>query len=166
MEESVNLYNISLYIFITSLLHYLLLHFHIYSYILSFLRDTSMVVFLNKQDILEKKIIEGKKMGNYFPDYSKFQLDSVRRKNNSDKKNSVKPEVDRARSFIQKMFVDATESKNNKPDFNMSDDETESDITRQCYFHFTVATDTENIKVVFKACQQIILIENLKNGSL
>ena len=35
---------------------------------------------------------------------------------------------------------------------------------RQIYHHITCATDTTNVKVVFDACKDIILRENLKNS--
>ncbi len=35
---------------------------------------------------------------------------------------------------------------------------------RQIYTHVTCATDTNNVKVVFDACKDIILRENLKNS--
>lgn len=37
---------------------------------------------------------------------------------------------------------------------------------RNCYFHYTIATDTQNIRTVFFACQDIILSGNLKRASL
>ena len=35
---------------------------------------------------------------------------------------------------------------------------------RQIYHHVTCATDTKNVRVVFDACKDIILRENLKNS--
>lgn len=35
---------------------------------------------------------------------------------------------------------------------------------RQIYYHVTCATDTSNVRVVFDACKDIILRENLKNS--
>ena len=35
---------------------------------------------------------------------------------------------------------------------------------RQIYHHFTCATDTENVKVVFDACKDIVLRQNFKNS--
>jgi guanine nucleotide-binding protein G(i) subunit alpha len=35
---------------------------------------------------------------------------------------------------------------------------------RQIYHHVTCATDTRNVRVVFDACKDIILRENLKNS--
>lgn len=38
--------------------------------------------------------------------------------------------------------------------------------TRQLYVHFTCATDTENIRVVFNAVKNIILHNNLRDANL
>ena len=35
---------------------------------------------------------------------------------------------------------------------------------RQVYHHVTCATDTSNVRIVFDACKDIILRENLKNS--
>jgi hypothetical protein len=48
-------------------------------------------------------------------------------------------------------FVDKFMAKNKTPD-------------RQIYHHVTCATDTRNVRVVFDACKDIILRENLKNS--
>lgn len=39
-----------------------------------FLRDAGLIVFLNKQDLLKKKIEQGKRIGKYFPDYLQYQM--------------------------------------------------------------------------------------------
>lgn len=39
-----------------------------------------------------------------------------------------------------------------------------SGTDRQIYHHVTCATDTRNVRVVFDACKDIILRENLKNS--
>lgn len=39
-----------------------------------FLRDAGLIVFLNKQDLLKKKIDQGKRIGKYFPDYLQYQM--------------------------------------------------------------------------------------------
>ena len=44
---------------------------------LRWLKHTSVILFLNKQDLLEKKISEGRfKLETYFPDFSTYQLPS------------------------------------------------------------------------------------------
>lgn len=37
-----------------------------------FLAETGLIVFLNKQDILEQKILAGKSIGKYFPEYKDY----------------------------------------------------------------------------------------------
>lgn len=43
-------------------------------------------------------------------------------------------------------------------------DKNKSGSERQVYNHVTCATDTRNVRVVFDACKDIILRENLKNS--
>ena len=39
-----------------------------------FLSESGVIVFLNKQDIMEQKVYRGKSIGKYFADYKNFQL--------------------------------------------------------------------------------------------
>jgi guanine nucleotide-binding protein G(i) subunit alpha len=43
-------------------------------------------------------------------------------------------------------------------------DRNKAGTDRQIYHHVTCATDTRNVRVVFDACKDIILRENLKNS--
>jgi len=47
---------------------------------------------------------------------------------------------------------------------NMFLDKNKAGSERQIYHHVTCATDTRNVRVVFDACKDIILRENLKNS--
>lgn len=38
-----------------------------------FIRDAGLIVFLNKQDLLKKKIEQGKQISKYFPDYLQYK---------------------------------------------------------------------------------------------
>ena len=60
------------------------------------------------------------------------------------KDNDVREGAD----YFKKKFMD----KNSQPD------------TRTIYTHLTCATDTKNVKVVFDACKDIILRENMDAG--
>ena len=40
-----------------------------------FLSEAGFILFLNKQDILEQKIREGKRLENFFPEFSRYHLD-------------------------------------------------------------------------------------------
>lgn len=37
------------------------------------MRDAGLIVFLNKQDLLERKIKQGRKLEKYFPEYSDYR---------------------------------------------------------------------------------------------
>lgn len=39
-----------------------------------------------------------------------------------------------------------------------------SGAERQIYYHVTCATDTSNVRMVFNACKEIVLRQNIKNS--
>lgn len=43
---------------------------------LRFLHDSGVIVFLNKQDVLKEKVESGKSIATYFPEYSKYEMNS------------------------------------------------------------------------------------------
>ncbi|XP_023323021.1 G protein alpha q subunit isoform X4 [Eurytemora carolleeae] len=90
-------------------------------------QHSSVILFLNKKDLLEEKIMYSH-LVDYFPEYDGPQQDHKS-----------------ARDFICKIYLNA----NPDPD-------------RMCYSHFTVATDTENIKLVFCAVKDTIMQTALK----
>lgn len=46
----------------------------------SYLSDSGLIVFLNKQDVLKKKIDEGRgRLENYFPEYKEYKQRSKER---------------------------------------------------------------------------------------
>jgi len=125
-----------------------------------FLQDAGVIVFLNKQDILKEKIESGKSIASYFPDYKKYEMNS--------KDGDGSDEYIRTQHFIRSLFVDATIKKRRNPDDRKSSvlpgllvqpADTEN---RKCFFHFTVATDTGNIKTVFESVHTIIIEHNLE----
>jgi guanine nucleotide-binding protein subunit alpha len=125
-----------------------------------FLRDAGVIVFLNKQDILKEKIESGKSIASYFPEYKKYRM--------SRKDGDGSDEYTRTKHFIRSLFVDATKKARISPDDRKSSvlpgllvqpADTEN---RQCFFHFTVATDTGNIKTVFENVHTLIIEHNLK----
>ena len=99
-------------------------------------KETSMILFLNKKDLFEKKLKE-----KTFADYV----------NKNDKReayagpNEMQPCAD----FQKKLFL--ARNKN-----------TEKSI----YTHITTAIDTSNVKFVFNAVVAMILEENLKSSGL
>uniref|UniRef100_A0A8C2JWP0 GNAS complex locus n=1 Tax=Cyprinus carpio TaxID=7962 RepID=A0A8C2JWP0_CYPCA len=102
------------------------------------LRTISVILFLNKQDMLAEKVLAGKsKIEDYFPEYVSYTLpDKVIPEPGED------PRVTRAKYFIRDEFLRiSTES---------------GDGRHYCYPHFTCAVDTENIRRVFNDCRHII----------
>ncbi|XP_025408136.1 G protein alpha q subunit isoform X2 [Sipha flava] len=94
-------------------------------------QHSSVILFLNKKDLLEEKIMYSH-LVDYFPDF-----DGSKQDNNA------------AQQYILKMYL----KQNPDPD-------------RMCYSHFTVATDTENIKLVFCAVKDTIMQSALKEFNL
>ncbi|GFG30691.1 hypothetical protein Cfor_07468 [Coptotermes formosanus] len=129
-----------------------------------FLRHAGVIVFLNKQDMLKEKIESGKSVASYFPEYNKYQMSS--------KDGDGSDEYIRTRCFIRDLFSDVTKKKPRSPEDRKSSilpglvvmvADTEN---RQCYFHFTVATDTGNIKTVFEDVHSMILMRILTDWGL
>ncbi|XP_021342659.1 guanine nucleotide-binding protein G(i) subunit alpha-like, partial [Mizuhopecten yessoensis] len=92
--------------------------------------DTSVILFLNKKDLFEKKL-ESSPLTTCFPDYTG---DNV---------------LEQAASFIRKKYEKLNRNK-----------------AKEVYTHFTCATDTNNVQVVFDAAIDIILQHQLKDVSL
>ncbi|XP_043478757.1 G protein alpha q subunit isoform X3 [Leptopilina heterotoma] len=94
-------------------------------------QHSSVILFLNKKDLLEEKIMYSH-LVDYFPEY-----------------DGPKQAPPPAMEYILKVYL----SSNPDPD-------------RQCYSHFTTATDTENIKLVFCAVKDTIMQTALKEFNL
>ncbi|XP_076330386.1 guanine nucleotide-binding protein G(s) subunit alpha isoform X1 [Tachypleus tridentatus] len=112
------------------------------------LRTISVILFLNKQDLLAEKIKAGKsKLEDYFLEFVQYQtpLDAV-----------VEPgedsEVVRAKYFIRDEFLRISTAS--------------GDGKHYCYPHFTCAVDTENIRRVFNDCRDIIQRMHLRQYEL
>eukprot|EP00057_Strongylocentrotus_purpuratus_P026298 XP_011680772.1 PREDICTED: guanine nucleotide-binding protein G(s) subunit alpha [Strongylocentrotus purpuratus] len=143
-----------------------------------FLKETSVIVFLNKQDILADKIRSGRtKMQYYFPEYDDytppptiepaeeqcccFVTRSMQERQR--RKESTFPELGmiqsreffKVKSFIKDKFTELSTVQNTAIKFR-----------KCCYPHYTCAVDTENIKKVFHYCEDIIQRENLKKYEL
>ncbi|XP_065897609.1 guanine nucleotide-binding protein G(olf) subunit alpha-like isoform X2 [Dysidea avara] len=83
------------------------------------LKEASVTMFLNKQDLLKQKIMEGHfKLESYFPEYKTISKDV----------SSESLEVEEAKEFIRDLFMKTT--KRSPGD------------RRNCYSHFTCAVDT------------------------
>ncbi|XP_075230943.1 G protein alpha q subunit [Lycorma delicatula] len=94
-------------------------------------QNSSVILFLNKKDLLEEKIMKSHLI-DYFPDFEGPKQDHIA-----------------AREYILKLYL-----------------ATNPDPDRQCYSHFTTATDTENIKLVFCAVKDTIMQNALKEFNL
>ncbi|XP_067652847.1 guanine nucleotide-binding protein G(s) subunit alpha [Haliotis asinina] len=112
------------------------------------LRTISVILFLNKQDLLADKVRAGKsKIEDYFTDFSRYQTppDAVF-------ESTDDPEVVRAKYFIRDEFLRISTAS--------------GDGRHYCYPHFTCAVDTENIKRVFNDCRDIIQRMHLRQYEL
>ncbi|GAV09412.1 hypothetical protein RvY_18959 [Ramazzottius varieornatus] len=123
-----------------------------------FLRCISMILFLNKVDRLQEKIVSGRsRLEDYFPDFATYMRDEeedslanvFRRRIDSAIVKKARPavrdrQVDRARYFIRDEFLRIATSN--------ADDK----FKKNCFPHFTCAVDTENIRRVFNDCRDII----------
>uniref|UniRef100_A0A3Q0SHB6 GNAS complex locus n=1 Tax=Amphilophus citrinellus TaxID=61819 RepID=A0A3Q0SHB6_AMPCI len=113
-----------------------------------FLKTISVILFLNKQDVLAEKILAGKsKLEDYFPEYNNYQppADAV-------PDNDEDPKVMRAKFFIRDEFLRISTAS--------------GDGKHYCYPHFTCAVDTENIRRVFNDCRDIIQRMHLRQYEL
>ncbi|XP_035721866.1 guanine nucleotide-binding protein G(q) subunit alpha isoform X2 [Vespa mandarinia] len=130
-------------------------------------QHSSVILFLNKKDLLEEKIMYSH-LVDYFPEYDgPKQQDVPAREFILKVYLNTNPDPDRmcyshftcatgpqrdaiaAREFILRMFVDLN-----------------PDSEKIIYSHFTCATDTENIRFVFAAVKDTILQSNLKEYNL
>lgn len=84
--------------------------------------NTSIILFLNKRDLFEKKLESGIDLKSCFPLYD----------------DGCKKE--KAMEYIKKKYLEKNKFSN-----------------REIYSHYTIATDTQNIKIVFNAVQDILL---------
>lgn len=112
------------------------------------LRTISIILFLNKQDLLTEKVKEGRsKLEDYFHEFRDYLLPTEA----TPVENEL-PEVTRAKYFIRDEFLRIS---------------TSGDSARHyCYPHFTCAVDTENIRRVFNDCRDIIQRMHLRQYEL
>ncbi|KAM7360602.1 guanine nucleotide-binding protein subunit alpha-11-like [Cochliomyia hominivorax] len=99
----------------------------IFESISEYFKDKPIILFLNKTDLLEEKVMYSN-LQDFFPMFEGPACDSKA-----------------AKKFILDMFLK---------------------IRSMMYHHFTCATDTQNIKVVFTAVRDIILTNNLNGFGL
>ncbi|XP_047423825.1 guanine nucleotide-binding protein G(olf) subunit alpha-like isoform X1 [Mugil cephalus] len=145
-----------------------------------FLKTISVILFLNKQDVLAEKILAGKsKLEDYFPEYNDYQVPVDGKKKihtcirtymyNHTRNMSINlcpyvcvcpavpdadedPKVTRAKFFVRDEFLRISTAS--------------GDTKHYCYPHFTCAIDTENIRRVFNDCRDIIQRMHLRQYEL
>lgn len=118
------------------------------------LRTISVILFLNKQDLLAEKIGAGKsRLEEYFSDFTRYNtpIDATSEPGDN-------PEVIRAKYFIRDEFL--------KVCFLQRISTASGDGKHYCYPHFTCAVDTENIRRVFNDCRDIIQRMHLRQYEL
>ena len=94
-------------------------------------KNTSVVLFLNKKDLLEEKINSGRNpVQNYFPDCPHNDDESTKSNN-----------YEMAVEYFKNLFLE----QNPNPE------------VRDIYPHVTCATDSKNIKVIDTAVQVVIM---------
>ena len=106
--------------------------------------DVSMILFLNKQDLLEDKVTRKKiDISTYFEE---FQDTEEIKKYVSDKFSGNPMDLTDVRNFILYLFVSKHKHLHSQ---------------RPIYHHFTTAVNTKNIQYVFAAVKETILRKNL-----
>lgn len=101
-----------------------------------YLQQNSVILFLNKQDTFQEKILKGKtKLEDYFDEFKNYPQPPPDTEHPGEP-----PELTRAKSFVRDKFQAIAQGGGQ----------------RRCYPHYTTAVDTENIKRVFADCQSIL----------
>ncbi|KAE8574487.1 hypothetical protein XENTR_v10003455 [Xenopus tropicalis] len=112
------------------------------------LRTISVILFLNKQDLLAEKVKVGKsKIEDYFPEFARYTTPD-----DATPEPGEEPQVTRAKYFIRDEFLRISTAS--------------GDGRHYCYPHFTCAVDTENIRRVFNDCRDIIQRMHLRQYEL
>ncbi|KAK7869562.1 hypothetical protein R5R35_003356 [Gryllus longicercus] len=112
------------------------------------LKTISVILFLNKQDLLAEKIGAGKsRLEEYFADFARYQTPG-----DAQLESGYNLEVIRAKYFIRDEFLRISTASGDGKHF--------------CYPHFTCAVDTENIRRVFNDCRDIIQRMHLRQYEL
>ncbi|XP_067936449.1 guanine nucleotide-binding protein G(s) subunit alpha isoforms short-like [Watersipora subatra] len=111
------------------------------------LKTISVILFLNKQDLLTEKILSGKLIEDYFLSYTRYQLPE-----DASNDSSEDERVTKAKFFIRDEFLRISTAS--------------GDGRHYCYPHFTCAVDTDNIRKVFNDCRDIIQRMHLRQYEL
>lgn len=139
-----------------------------------YLQNISVILFLNKYDILVKKLVEDNcKLENYFPSFEQYAMPVA--VDESFYVLNEHPLVTKAKMFILEQFLLIAYNSSNGGVCNgsiggdVNADKNEKDKfldSKFCIPYFTCAVDTDNIKRVFKACGHILKREHLEKIGL
>nr|8W89_A Chain A, Guanine nucleotide-binding protein G(s) subunit alpha isoforms short [Homo sapiens]8W8A_A Chain A, Guanine nucleotide-binding protein G(s) subunit alpha isoforms short [Homo sapiens] len=112
------------------------------------LRTISVILFLNKQDLLAEKVLAGKsKIEDYFPEFARYTTPE-----DATPEPGEDPRVTRAKYFIRDEFLRISTAS--------------GDGRHYCYPHFTCSVDTENARRIFNDCRDIIQRMHLRQYEL
>lgn len=112
------------------------------------LKTVSVILFLNKQDLLAEKIKLGRsRLEDYFPEFAHYKTPA-----DALIEPTEDPEFVRAKYFIRDQFLTISTATSNNAHY--------------CYFHYTCAVDTEHIRRVFNDTKDIIQRMHLKQYEL
>jgi len=110
-----------------------------------FLKEVSVILFLNKVDLLEEKIDANRhRLEEYFPSFKYYQP-SMQPTKKYDSSN-ISHEVMRAKCFIRDMFMSIPQT---RPIATTRG-------TRLCFPHFTCAVNTNHMRKIFEDCRIMI----------
>ncbi|KAI0989086.1 hypothetical protein GJ496_003564 [Pomphorhynchus laevis] len=145
-----------------------------------FLQGVSVILFLNKVDVLTSKLVDAKiKLEDYFFDFKQYNRHSLTPDDkflhhhfSTNEYSTIfsnvllqdEPiEVSQAKHFIRDLFV---KEKNDQSPVHNGPSLLATSTIRQLYAHYTCAVDTENIRKIFNDVKNTIQIINLKNYEL
>ncbi|XP_076600629.1 guanine nucleotide-binding protein G(olf) subunit alpha isoform X3 [Chaetodon auriga] len=141
------------------------------------LRTISVILFLNKQDMLAEKVLAGKsKIEDYFPEYARYTIPNEGLCRANTPGALMEPLVTSVSADCQSVLLPATPEPGEDPrvtraKFFIRDEflrisTASGDGRHYCYPHFTCAVDTENIRRVFNDCRDIIQRMHLRQYEL
>jgi len=110
---------------------------------LPWFKNASIILFLNKKDLFEEKI-PNVYISEYFPCY--LGDNALLPK---DQNPNVDGDAEQGMKFIQKLYTQKAQGDGKK------------ECERNVYVHFTEATNSENVAIIWKSAKHIILEKNL-----
>ncbi|KAK3596395.1 hypothetical protein CHS0354_018994 [Potamilus streckersoni] len=151
-----------------------------------FLRNVSILLFINKIDILSEKVCRGRsihelveKYPDIFPDYDTFNpsnteklefLDSFLKRDGDSKKRrgsrsgsrpDVNPDIIKTAVYIKHLFIKIVKGEISlRPDIQHVSKDWHQHHT--CEYFYTCAVDTNNIQHVLNGCRNLIIRKHLE----